>query len=91
MEIEIKFNEVFNAPMGSPRPRFRKTGRFVQTYMPTSYTKHKAYIQGQMPKLNLERALKNGHVWKDDNQITEITSSKRYGIEPKIIIRIEEI
>lgn len=30
MEIEIKFNEVFNAPMGSPRPRFRKTGRFVQ-------------------------------------------------------------
>ncbi|EPW8864095.1 hypothetical protein U270_02624, partial [Staphylococcus aureus H33594] len=23
MEIEIKFNEVFNAPMGSPRPRFR--------------------------------------------------------------------
>lgn len=48
MEIEIKFNEVFNAPMGSPRPRFRNTGRFVQTYMPTSYTKHKAYIQGQM-------------------------------------------
>lgn len=33
----------------------------------------------------------NGHLWKDDNQITEITSSKRYGIEPKIIIRIEEI
>ncbi|MVK37642.1 RusA family crossover junction endodeoxyribonuclease [Staphylococcus aureus] len=134
MEIEIKFNEVFNAPMGSPRPRFRNTGRFVQTYMPTSYTKHKAYIQGQMPKLNLERALKieldfyfpllkswskkkksemvgqykvtkpdidnliktvldacNGHVWKDDNQITEITSSKRYGLEPKIIIRIEEV
>ncbi len=29
MEIEIKFNEVFNAPMGSPRPRFRNTGRFV--------------------------------------------------------------
>lgn len=22
MEIEIKFNEVFNAPMGSPRPPF---------------------------------------------------------------------
>ncbi|MCT6568186.1 RusA family crossover junction endodeoxyribonuclease, partial [Staphylococcus aureus] len=54
MEIEIKFNETFEAPMGSPRPRFRNTGRFVQTYMPTSYTKHKAYIQGQIPKLNLE-------------------------------------
>ncbi|HCX9121041.1 TPA: hypothetical protein O0Y55_002778, partial [Staphylococcus aureus] len=26
-------------------------------------------------------------MWKDDNQIAEITSSKRYGIEPKIIIR----
>ncbi|HDG7357342.1 TPA: RusA family crossover junction endodeoxyribonuclease, partial [Staphylococcus aureus] len=24
MEIEIKFNETFEAPMGSPRPRFRK-------------------------------------------------------------------
>ncbi len=58
MEIEIKFNETFEAPIGSPRPRFRNTGRFVQTYMPTAYTKHKAYIQGQMPKLNLDRALK---------------------------------
>ncbi|HDN0777103.1 TPA: RusA family crossover junction endodeoxyribonuclease, partial [Staphylococcus aureus] len=27
MEIEIKFNEVFNAPMGSPRPRFSTKGR----------------------------------------------------------------
>ncbi|EYP62517.1 hypothetical protein W230_02321 [Staphylococcus aureus DAR1369] len=29
MEIEIKFNEVFNAPMGSPRPRFRNTGKLT--------------------------------------------------------------
>ncbi|HCU7192215.1 TPA: RusA family crossover junction endodeoxyribonuclease [Staphylococcus aureus] len=134
MEIEIKFNEVFNAPMRSPRPRFLNTSRYAHTYMPTKYTEHKKYLQNQMPKLNLENALKieldfyfpllkswskkkksemvgqykvtkpdidnliktvldacNGHVWKDDNQITEITSSKRYGIEPKIIIRIEEI
>ncbi|WP_279324518.1 RusA family crossover junction endodeoxyribonuclease, partial [Staphylococcus aureus] len=119
MEIEIKFNEVFNAPMGSPRPRFRNTGRYALTYMPTKYTEHKKYLQNQMPKLNLENVLKielefyfpllkswskkkknemvgqykvtkpdidnliktvldacNGHVWKDDNQITEITSSK---------------
>lgn len=136
MEIEIKFNEVFNAPMGSPRPRFRNTGRYAHahTYMPTKYTEHKKYLQNQMPKLNLENALKieldfyfpllkswskkkksemvgqykvtkpdidnlmktvldacNNYLWKDDNQIAEITSSKRYGIEPKIIIRIEEI
>lgn len=30
MEIEIKFNETFEAPMGSPRPRFRNTGRFFK-------------------------------------------------------------
>ncbi len=58
MEIEIKFNEVFNAPMGSPRPRFSTKGRYVHTYMPTNYTKHKKYLQSQMPRLNLENALK---------------------------------
>lgn len=58
MEIEIKFNETYKAPIGSPRPRFRNTGRFVQTYMPTSYTKHKAYIQEQMPKLLTDKNLK---------------------------------
>lgn len=134
MEIEIKFNETFEAPMGSPRPRFSTKGRYGHTYMPTKYTEHKKYLQNQMPKLNLENALKielefyftppkswskkkktqaigqlkvtkpdidnlmktvldacNNYLWKDDNQIAEITSSKRYGIEPKIIIRIEEI
>ena len=58
MEIEIKFNETYKAPIGSPRPRFRNAGRFVQTYMPTSYTKHKAYIQEQMPKLLTDKNLK---------------------------------
>ncbi|GBY48000.1 endodeoxyribonuclease RusA [Staphylococcus aureus] len=33
MEIEIKFNEVFNAPMGSPRPRFSTKGRYAHTYI----------------------------------------------------------
>ena len=55
MEIEIKFNETYNAPIGSPRPRFKKVGRYVQTYMPTSYTKHKTYIQEQIPKLLTDR------------------------------------
>lgn len=58
MEIKIKFNETYKAPIGSPRPRFRNAGRFVQTYMPTSYTKHKAYIQEQMPKLLTDKNLK---------------------------------
>ncbi|MCR4455643.1 RusA family crossover junction endodeoxyribonuclease [Aeromonas salmonicida] len=58
MEIEIKFNETYKAPIGSPRPRFRNAGRFVQTYMPTSYTKHKDYIQEQMPKLLTDKNLK---------------------------------
>lgn len=58
MEIEIKFNETYKVPIGSPRPRFRNAGRFVQTYMPTSYTKHKAYIQEQMPKLLTDKNLK---------------------------------
>lgn len=58
MEIEIKFNETYKAPIGSPRPRFRNAGRFVQTYMPTSYTKHKAYIREQMPKLLTDKNLK---------------------------------
>ncbi|EVM97015.1 RusA family crossover junction endodeoxyribonuclease, partial [Staphylococcus aureus] len=56
MEIEIKFNETFEAPMGSPRPRFSTKGRYAHTYMPTKYTEHKKYLQNQMPKLNLENA-----------------------------------
>ena len=58
MRIEIKFNESFKAPIGSPRPRFRNAGRFVQTYMPTSYMNHKDYIRKQMPKLLLTSSLK---------------------------------
>lgn len=44
MEIEINFNDTYKEPIGSPRPRFRNASKFVQTYMPTSYTKHKAFI-----------------------------------------------
>lgn len=58
MQIEINFNETYEAPIGSPRPRFRNTGRFVQTYMPTSYTKHKDFIREQMPNALLDGELK---------------------------------
>lgn len=58
MQIEINFNETYEAPIGSPRPRFRNTGRFVQTYMPTSYTKHKDFIREQMPNVLLNGNLK---------------------------------
>lgn len=58
MEIEINFNDTYKEPIGSPRPRFRNAGKFVQTYMPTSYTKHKAFIQSQLPKKMLNSRLK---------------------------------
>ena len=58
VQIEINFNETYEAPIGSPRPRFRNTGRFVQTYMPTSYTKHKDFIREQMPNALLDGELK---------------------------------
>lgn len=58
--FEIRYSDVkgFEKPMPSPRPRFRNAGKFVQTYMPTSYTKHKDFIQKQMPKLMTDKSLK---------------------------------
>lgn len=58
MEIEIKFNEVFNAPMGSPRPRFRNTGRYAHTYMPTKYTEHKIFTKSNA-KAKSRKCIKN--------------------------------
>lgn len=46
-----------DAPMASPRPRFRNAGKFVQTYMPSDYMKHKKELQKQMPKLLLDGPL----------------------------------
>ncbi|ARJ08752.1 MULTISPECIES: RusA family crossover junction endodeoxyribonuclease [Bacilli] len=134
MQLEIKFNDVFEAPIGSPRPRFRKSGKFVQTYMPAAYTKHKEYIKEQMPKLMIESKLKvsllfcfeppkswskkkkttaigqykhtkpdidnliktvldaaNSHLWKDDNQIVEIHSFKKFAEQAKVIMSLEEV
>ncbi|TDM15864.1 RusA family crossover junction endodeoxyribonuclease [Macrococcus bovicus] len=33
----------------------------------------------------------NGHIWKDDGQVVELHSAKRYSNTPKIIIKLEEI
>lgn len=44
--------------MASPRPRFRNVGKFIQTYMPTNYMKHKQFIKEQMPELNIDDAIK---------------------------------
>ena len=52
--IELKVE----SPMGSPRPRFRNAGKFVQTYMPTNYTNHKKSLKAQMPKLMLTDPIK---------------------------------
>lgn len=134
MEIEIKFNETHKAPIGSPRPRFANRGKYVQTYMPATYTAHKAFIQRQMPKAMLESDLivtieflfnppqswsnkkrlamigqykrtkpdidnliktvldaANKHLWKDDNQIVEVRSFKKYADESKIVMSVTEV
>ncbi|OFM14794.1 Holliday junction resolvase [Staphylococcus sp. HMSC059E03] len=134
MEIEIKFNETHKAPMASPRPRFANRGKYVQTYMPATYTAHKAFIQKQMPKAMLENNLivtieflfnppqswsnkkrlamigqykrtkpdidnliktvldaANKHLWKDDNQIVEVRSFKKYADESKIVMSVTEV
>ena len=56
VQIEINFNETYEHLLA--RPRFRNTGRFVQTYMPASYTKHKDFIREQMPNALLNGKLK---------------------------------
>ncbi|KXA43164.1 MULTISPECIES: RusA family crossover junction endodeoxyribonuclease, partial [Staphylococcus] len=132
--IEIKFNETHKAPMASPRPRFANRGKYVQTYMPATYTAHKAFIQKQMPKAMLENNLivtieflfnppqswsnkkrlamigqykrtkpdidnliktvldaANKHLWKDDNQIVEVRSFKKYADESKIVMSVTEV
>ncbi|EGQ3411892.1 RusA family crossover junction endodeoxyribonuclease, partial [Staphylococcus pseudintermedius] len=37
---------------------FRRVKQFVQTYMPTHYTKHKKFIADQMPDLKSEKDIK---------------------------------
>lgn len=59
MEIEIKFNETFEAPMGSPRPRFSTKGRYAHTYMPTKYTEHKKIFTKSNAKAKSRKCIKN--------------------------------
>ncbi|PTI48427.1 RusA family crossover junction endodeoxyribonuclease [Staphylococcus succinus] len=58
--IEIKFNDRkgYEAPMGSPRPRFRSVGKYVHTYMPDKYMNHKDFIKEQLPKLMIDEPIK---------------------------------
>lgn len=58
IEIFYKDEKHFNKPMASPRPRFTRVGRFVRTYMPDSYTKHKHFIAEQMPDLQIESPIR---------------------------------
>jgi Holliday junction resolvase RusA-like endonuclease len=50
--------KTLDKPMASPRPRFRNAGKFVQTYMPTTYMNHKKFIREQMPDLQINDAIK---------------------------------
>ncbi|TDL35706.1 RusA family crossover junction endodeoxyribonuclease [Macrococcoides bohemicum] len=58
--IEIRYGDVkgLDKPMASPRPRFKRIGRSIQTYMPSNYTMHKHFIQKQMPRLMTDKPLK---------------------------------
>ena len=51
IELEV------DAPMASPRPRFRNAGKFVQTYMPAKYTKHKKMLRQQMPYMMIDEPI----------------------------------
>ena len=133
--IEIFYADEKNLdkPMGSPRPRFRRAGSFVQTYMPTTYSQHKKFIANQMPNLQSENQLKltiefyfpplkswskkllstmlgsykrtkpdldnllktvldagNEKLWKDDNQIVEIRTFKKYAETARTVLTIIE-
>ncbi|MDT0747151.1 RusA family crossover junction endodeoxyribonuclease [Staphylococcus chromogenes] len=134
--IEIFYTDKKNLdkPMGSPRPRFRRTGSFVQTYMPTTYSHHKKFIAEQLPNLQSKNQLKltvefyfpplkswskkllstmlgsykrtkpdldnllktvldagNEKLWKDDNQIVEIRTFKKYADVARTVLIINEI
>lgn len=134
--IEIFYTDKNNLdkPMGSPRPRFRRAGGFVQTYMPTTYSHHKKFIAEQMPNLQSENQLKltiefyfpplkswskkllstmlgsykrtkpdldnllktvldagNEKLWKDDNQIVDIRTFKKYSDTARTVLIINEL
>ncbi|WP_411755719.1 RusA family crossover junction endodeoxyribonuclease [Staphylococcus agnetis] len=134
MEIFYTDKKNLDKPMGSPRPRFRRAGGFVQTYMPTTYSHHKKFIAEQMPNLQSENQLKltiefyfpplkswskkllstmigsykrtkpdldnllktvldagNEKLWKDDNQIVEIRTFKKYSGVARTVLVINEI
>ncbi|WP_373282934.1 RusA family crossover junction endodeoxyribonuclease [Macrococcus hajekii] len=58
MPITYKDVKGFDKPMNSPRPRFKRVGNSVRTYMPASYMHHKAFIAAQMPRLELTGQIK---------------------------------
>jgi Holliday junction resolvase RusA-like endonuclease len=47
-----------DAPMASPRPRFRNVGKYVQTYMPAKYINHKKMIRQQMPYMMIDKPIR---------------------------------
>lgn len=58
--ITLTYEDVkgFEKPMPSPRPKFKRVGRSVRTYMPASYIHHKAFLARQMPRLGLSGPIK---------------------------------
>lgn len=58
MNWNLKYNLMMCMRRLWARPRFQRRGRFVQTYMPSSYMAHKNFIQEQLPKTQLSAPLK---------------------------------
>lgn len=58
MDIEIKFNSTHEAPIGSPRPRFRIQVDLSKHICRRLIRLIKEYLKSQMPKLELQNNLK---------------------------------
>lgn len=138
--MEVKFT-ILGEPMGKERPRFRRVGKYVQTYTPAKTKNYEtkvrdSYYQDNMNSRHLTGAIEaeihgifpipvsvskklrvkmesgeepytkkvdadnlakivldalNGVAYEDDKQVTKLTVTKVYGIDPRVEVRLKEL
>ena len=138
--MEVKFT-ILGEPMGKERPRFRRVGKYVQTYTPAKTKNYEtkvrdSYYQDNMKSRHLTGAIEaeihgifpipvsvskklrakmesgeepytkkvdadnlakivldalNGVAYEDDKQVTKLTVTKVYGIDPRVEVRLKEL